>query len=636
MNKNCGAKFIEMYLKIHEDNVYVQFTFCCEQQIVIAEYPIDYVCENIDKCYNDVFNKAADLEICYDCVKYDGFDIHDISQFELHNATSHICTQNCKFCGVRINGKHLDPKKYNWCSDKILEAVSNSKTITRFSPTLTSEPFEDPYIRDTFLFNLHNSNIKNLDILTNAVHADRDYLIKLRNYLETYDIKTSFLINCSGFTKEIYESYCTGNFDLVKENIKNIHEIFGCIVINYIVSTHNMHLTRDEIYEQFKKAFPFLKPNQLRKSVDYTLIDKKDLIEKINETIYNKDDKDNIYQIDFVNNGKISKFDIYRRYNRIMSEKNKECLDNSIQLFIRKKDGETFVSFVFCCELSIELITYPLKEVCKDFDKYFDKALEILKESKICAKCEHYSGYDLDDPKSYTITNGTSLICSHNCAYCGSCDVHTPEKVKEYHNYSDKILNSISDSKHVINIVPSCQGEPFEDPYIRNTFLFNLHNTSIKHINFLTNAVHATKDYIDKLSKYFEENDIRATFLINIAGFTKEIYESYCTGKFEKVISNIENLSKTFGKDNITILYIISKHNYFIKKPEVIEQFKKAFPYLDSNKHLRIIMDWKNWKDSERIKLNDEFCDTSDKSVDYKLKKYITDSFLPKIQEWRQ
>ena len=643
MNKNCGAKFIEMYLKIREDKVYVQFTFCCEQQIPIAEYPIEYVCENIDKCYNDVFNKAAELEICYDCNKYDGFDIRDISLFEFHNATSHICTQNCKFCGIMLTGKRFDPKKYNWCSDKLLEAVSKSKTIKIFSPTLSGEPFEDPYIKNVFLFNVHNSNIKILDILTNAVHVDKEYLIKLRDYYEKHNIKIGFSINCSGFTKEIYESYCTSKFETVKKNIKNIYEIFhnskifAYISINYITSTHNMHLTRDEIYKQFKESFPFLNSINLRKSLDYTLVlkNKKEISEEISKKIYNKDDKDDIYLIDFANNGKLSKFDIYRRYNKIMSEKQNECLDNSIQLFVRKINGEVFISFVFCCELSIELLTYPLEDVCKDFDKYFDKALEILKESKLCHKCEHYTGFDMGDPKSYIITNGSSLICSQKCTYCGSCDVHTPNKVKEYCSYSNKLLNAISNSKHVINVVPSCQGEPFEDPYIRNEFLFNLHNSNIKHINFLTNASHATKEYIDKLSKYFKDNDIDATFLINCAGFTKEIYESYCTSKFEKVVSNIENLVNTFGNNNITILYIISMHNYFIKKSEVIEQFKKTFPYLDPNKNLRIIMDWKNWKDSERIKLNAEFCDAPDKSVGYKLKNYIYDSFLPKIQEWR-
>ena len=324
-----------------------------------------------------------------------------------------------------------------------------------------------------------------------------------------------------------------------------------------------------------------------------------------------------------------------------MGEKSKlNCYAFVIQLMYQIIGEEVYVNFNFCCDNQYNLMKYKFDEVCEDFDKYYEKALQIAKERKICDKCTRYDGTPID-AEHIGLNNGLSLVCSQGCKFCFAKyymnrTLSQFPKPKLSMDLNKKFLQSVSKSKKLIHLTVSCQGEPFEDPYIRNTFLFNLHNTSIKHINFLTNAVHATKDYIDKLFKYFEENDIRATFLINIAGFTKDIYESYCTGKFEKVISNIENLSKTFGKDNITILYIISKHNYFIKKPEVIEQFKKAFPYLDPDKHLRIIMDWKNWKDSERIKLNGEFCDTSDKSVDYKLKKYITDSFLPKIQEWRQ
>jgi len=308
-----------------------------------------------------------------------------------------------------------------------------------------------------------------------------------------------------------------------------------------------------------------------------------------------------------------------------MHKYDNECLANSIQLFIKLNNGKPFVSFVFCCELQIELIRYPLNEVCKDFDKYFLQCVNILNKGKFCSKCNHYSKYDMSDPKEYIVTNGTNFICTQKCTFCGSCDnVSNPE---EYTRYSNKLLNAISKTKHVFKVVPSCQGEPFEDKYIRNEFLFNLHNSNIRYIRFLTNAAHATKSYIDKLSKYFKENGIECSFLINCAGFNKETYESYCTSKFDFVKNNIENLSNVFGKENITILYIISKHNYKIKKPDVIKQFKESFPYLDPYKNLQIIMDWKSWTDEERLKYNAEFRDEPDNSEAYNLKPLIINSY---------
>ena len=631
MNDKCWAKYVEMYLDIKKDGeIYVYFSFCCEQQIRIAEYPIEYLCNNLDKCYNDVLDKAADLQICYDCHKYDGFDIYDKSLFSLQNGTHHICTQGCKFCGIVITGKRIKDPKYRWCSNKILEAVSKSKTIEKFAPSVSGEPFEDPYIKNEFLFSLHNSNIKHVNILTNALHCDREYLERLHKYSKEHGIIMIFTINCSGFTKEIYESYCTGKFETVKQNIKDIYEVFkddGYININYITSRHNGHLTRDEIYQQYKEAFPFLSESNLRKSTDYCIWGEKK--EKIVSNIYKEDDRDNIKTISFVNNGKISKLDIYRRYNRIMNahKYDNKCLDNSLQLFIQLEKGTNrpFISFVFCCQMQIELMKYPLEDVCKDFDKYFLQCVEILHKGKFCSKCNHFSEFDTSDPKEYIVTNGTNFVCTQKCTYCGSCDNVADPSI--YTQYSNKLMEAISKSKHVFKVVPSCQGEPFEDKYIRNEFLFNLHNSGIKYIRFLTNGAHATKSYIDKLSKYFNENGIECSFLINCSGFNKETYESYCTTKFDKIKQNIENLTKTFGKENITILYIISKHNYLIEKEDVIKQFKESFPYLDPNENLSIIMDWKNWTDSERLKLNAKFCDKQDNSVAYNLSKYCCNSY---------
>jgi hypothetical protein len=147
----------------------------------------------------------------------------------------------------------------------VLKSILNSKCIKTISPSCKGEPFEDPYIKNEFLFNLHKSNIKTVTFLTNATRLiDKDYLIKLRNYLEEHKIKYTFVINLSGFNKETYESYCNTKFDRIQKCINNINDVFHdyFIHIHYIIGKHNYKLSRKYIEEEFLKNFP---PNLLNR-----------------------------------------------------------------------------------------------------------------------------------------------------------------------------------------------------------------------------------------------------------------------------------------------------------------------------------------------------------------------------------
>jgi hypothetical protein len=164
-----------------------------------------------------------------------------------------------------------------------------SKKIKKITISNKGEPFEDSYIKNEFLFNLHKTNVDYVTILTNAVHVDREYLTKLKEYLDKYKIQSNLIINCSGFTKEVYESYCTGKFEIVVENIKAISELFDLYWINYIVSDHNSHLTKKEVEDSFIENFPSVPLSHLRYSIDlryYNNSNYKELIDKLSKKYF--------------------------------------------------------------------------------------------------------------------------------------------------------------------------------------------------------------------------------------------------------------------------------------------------------------------------------------------------------------
>jgi hypothetical protein len=626
----CWSKLIEMFLNIKDNgDVYVYFVFCCEAQVKVKEYPIDVVCADIDKCYNEVFKIATDMKICYNCNKYHGHDVTDMSLFSLQNGTSHICTQHCKFCGMLNTGRRISNPKYRECSIKILEAILRSKTITALAPSVSGDPFEDTYIRDYFLFNIHKTNIKCIDILTNGLHCDKEYLIKLRNYLCEHNITVGFSINVPGLTKEIYESGCNGDFELAKRNVKYMYELFGnfsnlhFFSITYITSYFNMNLTEKQINEQFKTAFPFLsiEKGHLHKSVDYMI--NGPTKEKIENDIF-PNECDRLEEVKFNAGGKIVKYDIINKIYNVLYKSDSKCLDRSIQLFVKNKNDIPYVSFVFCNEFQTELISYPLNDVCKNFDEYIIKCIDALCKRNICSKCNHSGQFNVSDPKEYTISIGINHKCSQNCNYCGTQHICFDDKNIEY---SNKLLKAISKSKQVYNFSPSCTGEPFEDLYIRDKFLFNLHKSNIKNIKLVTDAVNLNTEYIDKLYNYFKENNINCKFFINFSGLTKEIYGSYCNSDFESVKQNIKTIIERFGNENVTIVYVISRHNYLIKMDDLRKQFNEIFEELDFDKNLCIIHDWKNWKDWDRLKFTVPVDANCNDPIPHNLKSRITDKY---------
>ena len=272
----CNGYNIELNLEILNDIVYITFTFCCfkdTESIPILKYPLEDICKDIDFYINKSVEFVIKHQICKRC-KFNiinNIDTYDKTKFTILNACLLKCTQGCTFC-IKESHRFID-NKFSFVSNKLLEAITKSKSIYRLQPTNSAEPFEDLYIKNKFLFNLHNTNIKYVELLTNAVYLDDiNYLIKLKNYFDKYKIDYMFNINFSGFTKEIYESYCTGNFESTRENIKHISEIFGNdkIYITYVISDHNIHLTYDQVTEQFKQCFPFLFLDQIYRSLDFS------------------------------------------------------------------------------------------------------------------------------------------------------------------------------------------------------------------------------------------------------------------------------------------------------------------------------------------------------------------------------
>jgi len=284
------------------------------------------------------------------------------------------------------------------------------------------------------------------------------------------------------------------------------------------------------------------------------------------------------------------------------------CYGQVIEIDFFTKNDELYILFDFCCRLQRRLLIYPIDEVCKDFDKYYLKALNIVKEKKICERCEIYNGFKLDD---YVGLNyGLNLICSHNCAFCAakSQQNELKNKLKLCNKYSEQVLKAILKTKVVKRISPSCRGEPFENPYIRDIFLFNIHKTSINSVTFLTNGIKLTDvNYLNKLYEYFNKHNIEYTFIINLSGFDKETYESYCSGKFEVIKQNIKTLVSVFGNERIFVHYIISDYNKHLSKSFVDQQFKLNFPDIPIQ-HLEYIIDFVlRWDDTGMDKVKKEY-----------------------------
>jgi len=289
------------------------------------------------------------------------------------------------------------------------------------------------------------------------------------------------------------------------------------------------------------------------------------------------------------------------------------CFSQTIEIDFVTKNDEEYISFGFCCKRNCELLVYPIDEVCKNFDKYYSKTLNIIKEKKICEKCEKYNGFKLEDYLG--INYRLNYICSHNCTFCAVRDDHknAKSKMKLYNKYSERVLEAILKSKLVKRISPSCKGEPFENPYIRDIFLFNIHKSLIKHVTFLTNGIKLTDvNYLRKLYEYLKKYNIDYTFIINLSGFDKETYESYCSGKFEVIKQNMKNLVSAFGNERINVHYIISDHNKHLSRSTVDQQFKLNFPdILICN--LEYIIDF-NFRSDDIDRIKNEYL-TDDTSI---------------------
>jgi len=298
-----------------------------------------------------------------------------------------------------------------------------------------------------------------------------------------------------------------------------------------------------------------------------------------------------------------------------------ECKDNSIILRLVEYDEKIYVSFIFCCEVYTEIIRYPLDCVCNDFDKYWLKCIDILATTKICTKCNKYHGFDMRNPANYILAIASNYACAHKCTYCAVVDQKS--NIKQYTKYSRRLMDAVLNSKNVFTICPNTVGEPFEDKYIRDTFLFNLHKCNINSLQILTNGAYADKEYINKLKNYLQEHNILTSIVINVSGFNKQTYESYCTCKYETMLENVKTIVDTFGDDYVVISYVVSKHNISINETEVLKQYKQSFPYLNSDKSLQIVMDITNSNEDRKKIANNFFKNITNRPISTNLREFI-------------
>lgn len=287
-----------------------------------------------------------------------------------------------------------------------------------------------------------------------------------------------------------------------------------------------------------------------------------------------------------------------------MSIKCGRCYESVIELHHELIKGVPYIGFRFCCRAQLELLRCKAEDVFKNFDTYYIKCLDIIKKLKICYNCNRYDGFEINN-QQIQVSNGLNIVCSQGCIFClaaRNVDLCNELPIKAFQDISNKMLETIKRTKVLKNFCVSCQGEPFEVPYIKNDFLFNIHNSSLNYITILTNLVHVDKDYLIKLHDYLTSHKIDHYIIVNCAGFTKEVYESYCTGKFDVVKENIKNLYEIFGEENCRIQYIVSHHNKDLKRDEVCEQFIKNFPTI-SIKNVTFLIDL-HW-----ILKSDPICD---------------------------
>lgn len=254
------------------------------------------------------------------------------------------------------------------------------------------------------------------------------------------------------------------------------------------------------------------------------------------------------------------------------------CFGSIFDTHVILIDDKPYVNFVYCCMLRINTLMYPLEKVSENFDLYYQKAIDFVKNNKICERCNHFlPEEDINNMMRYGVDNCGSLKCTQGCKYCGARATHKFHK--QISQYKNQLLDAILTSNKLETVTPAGLGEPFEDDYIKDYFLFNLHKIkSLKRVRILTNAVHLDREYLERLSEYYKSHNITVDFVIDIAGSNKQVYESYCTAKFEPVIKNINDIVELFGDEHVELYYIISSHNMNINYAQTLKEFKECLP----------------------------------------------------------
>jgi hypothetical protein len=153
------------------------------------------------------------------------------------------------------------------------------------------------------------------------------------------------------------------------------------------------------------------------------------------------------------------------------------CTVNVIEIDPLFINENLYLKFRFCCASEKLLIVYSFDDVIKDFDQYFNKCLKLIKDLKICEKCDKYDGFEISE-KAIAINNGLSILCTQKCKFCaaypngGVLKYFSFNDIKKLQEKNKIFMECMLKSEKLKQLTVTCRGETFEDAYIKNEFLF--------------------------------------------------------------------------------------------------------------------------------------------------------------------
>jgi MoaA/NifB/PqqE/SkfB family radical SAM enzyme len=142
------------------------------------------------------------------------------------------CNLHCYRCCEGIS--HKSPKIYTDLYFRFLNESKELNNINTIQLTGVGEPFI--YYNKTleFLKSLKNTNIKSVNIITNATLLNKEKILQLKETSLETNVKYQFTVSMDGFDKISFEKMrCGATFEKVVENVLLLKENFEEILISF-------------------------------------------------------------------------------------------------------------------------------------------------------------------------------------------------------------------------------------------------------------------------------------------------------------------------------------------------------------------------------------------------------------------